>query len=891
MKSNKIILAFSLVFIAETAFATEFGKMQISASPYIPRIYLSGYGGTNWLGQLDLLAPIFVRDNKNLFLYGQGRLANKEEDSEDNTWVGSFGLGYRQMFGDKQAQTFFSPFILGGYLFADYNNSPIGNNFWTISPGLEAMGNKWDMRINGYFPVGSVKWNDTKYASQMGNYGYTYFTGHEQYDHLFQNTEQAADYGFDAEIGYQIFEVWHTPIKVFLNGYHFSADENINGIGGKITWDPWHYLTLSLNDSYDNAQKNTFTVGLRIKLSVARNYLDQPANDSQLQARLYEPVDRNFGTIGIANTLQSAKTTMDLGPQLETANIWFFAPNNSSAMSSDSKTSQLGTYENPYNSSYLNQITVNQIAQTSGSNPSYLYLAEGTYNTNSNLELHANQNLYGRSEDFTAPATGAARPTIYGALTLDGNNVVDSVNLFNVNQQFADAITVNSGSDNVILNNISVGLTGDDALLNLSETYKTGIYMTNAKVTVNNSTINAYAYGAATPTDNIDAYGVFMLSGGNLNLNNTTIKSSANETGGVKDHNFVGNSFGIAADGLGEHINVANSAIYSYAAGGDSESGNGIGVYIGAGLTGALTTYTVSSNIVNIDQTKILATGDGTDNASGKAYGILFGAYYNLGAGGLVAITIKDNYLTATNSNLEAYGTAHSNPYYSNDNSGNAAAIAIGAEQGDATFDIEYNHITVANSNLLGVGTTLVSPSADSSNGYGIMIGVDEFTLTNLTVANNELTITDHSKIKGEGHTDSGWDDGYGYGIMLGAGIHRDDTSTFKAENNNLAISNGVTITAEAGNSNAYGLFIGCPRIADDPTTYTITNNQIFISADNSSLNNTIEVISKVAKTYGIWIDTGKGNNITVSNTNFASNNNSGAAIHYSDGHEDPWTN
>jgi hypothetical protein len=126
---------------------------------------------------------------------------------------------------------------------------------------------------------------------------------------------------------------------------------------------------------------------------------------------------------------------------------------------------------------------------------------------------------------------------------------------------------------------------------------------------------------------------------------------------------------------------------------------------------------------------------------------------------------------------------------------------------------------------------------------------------------------------------------------MMAAGIHRDDTSTFKAENNNLAISNGVTITAEAGNSNAYGLFIGCPRIADDPTTYTITHNQIFISADNSSLNNTIEVISKVAKTYGIWIDTGKGNNITVSNTNFASNNNSGAAIHYSDGHEDPWTN
>jgi hypothetical protein len=125
----------------------------------------------------------------------------------------------------------------------------------------------------------------------------------------------------------------------------------------------------------------------------------------------------------------------------------------------------------------------------------------------------------------------------------------------------------------------------------------------------------------------------------------------------------------------------------------------------------------------------------------------------------------------------------------------------------------------------------------------------------------------------------------------------RDGNSNATITNNQLEISNGVTITALGGDAtdpsgdkvNSVGIFIGSPRAVNDIGIYTIQNNQVFVTADDSSLDNTIDVISIGGWTYGIWVDAGTGNNITVSNTKFSSNNNTGAAIHYSDGHEDSW--
>jgi hypothetical protein len=891
-KPIKIIIILSSLTATTTIFATEFGKMQIAASPYLPRIYLSGYGGTNWLGQLDFLAPIFVRDDKNLFLYAQGRLANKNEDWQDDTWVGSFGLGYRQML---------SSFVLGGYLFADYNNSPIDNNFWTISPGLEAMSNKWDFRVNGYFTAGTNKWQNNQFASNMGNYDYVYFNGHEQYDHLFQNTEEAAKYGFDGQVGYRVLDIYNTPIKVFINGYHFSTDDNVNGIGGKITWDPWRYLTISLNYSYDNVQENTFTLGLRINLAVSRNYLDHMADNSQLQARLYEPIERNFGTLGIANTVQENKTSVDLGDQTMLNNIWFFNPNTATASSNSGIAD--GTYENPYDAFNLDQKTVDHIANLAGNDKSYLYLSPGSYDANANIELHTNQSLYGRTADFTAPATD--QPVFYGALTLDGNNTVEAINFQNIEEEFATGITIKNGANDVYLNNIIVGNTDDESKINSA--YHTGISMAGANVTIDNSKIYAYAYGRATGNNNMEAMGINMINGGILNIHNSTISSTAHEISDAKD--YTGNGYGIRADGNAETINITDSSIYASGMGGANNSGNGVGIYFGK-LHDNSPTANVIGNTLNLNHTQVEGFGYSSDraaeayvNISGNGYGILFGSNYALETYSIVEyLDVESNQINLTNgSNISAHGEGENLNKQIN-SSNNGYGLVIGVEELPSTnLAIINNNIMLDHSNITAHGNAgTVSTSLDSGNAYGILLGCSEIDFNNtIIITNNKLLVQNNSQITVETTGYYSYSTSSAFGIVLGAGIPYTLGSigsyiTYK--DNTITLKNKVVIDA-AATYETLGIYVG-DRYRGTPASYINTNNIVQVSADNPTLANSITLNTPnaapgIIHSYGIFMDPASdpknAGSLTVTDTVFTSSTTLGYELHGPDGSVTPW--
>ena len=53
---------------------------------YIPRVYLDGYTGTtNLLGKADILAPLYLTANNNLFAYAQGKCGHEDKNWEDNS--------------------------------------------------------------------------------------------------------------------------------------------------------------------------------------------------------------------------------------------------------------------------------------------------------------------------------------------------------------------------------------------------------------------------------------------------------------------------------------------------------------------------------------------------------------------------------------------------------------------------------------------------------------------------------------------------------------------------------------------------------------------------------------------------------------------------------------
>ena len=137
---------------------------------------------------------------------------------------GGAGGGYRKIFNDS--------YLMGGYMLADYNRSPAGNKFWVSSFGVEVLNYSWDLRVNGYIPLGKKRWKTT--------------TG------VYEETAT----GFDAEIGRVLPIFGATGLKLFVGSYHYfmSETDKVFGAEARLVWTLTHFLTVEIRDSYDGTR-------------------------------------------------------------------------------------------------------------------------------------------------------------------------------------------------------------------------------------------------------------------------------------------------------------------------------------------------------------------------------------------------------------------------------------------------------------------------------------------------------------------------------------------------------------------------------------------------------------------------------------------------------------
>jgi hypothetical protein len=455
-KSNYLLILMGCSVLGLRAQADEY------KGSYMPETYISGYGGTGFDGQLDVLAPIYATAKNNLFVYGQGRISLAQNDGYQNTWAGSIGAGYRQVAGNR---------IYGGYLFTDYSSSSFNNKFVTLSPGLESLGSIIDVRVNGYIPLGTKTYATTEFASNMGNYDYTHATGNSYYDHKFTFFDENT-YGADAEIGAKLFSIKHMPIKLFADGYYFASgdySDQVEGIGGRLTFEPTKYLTLEVKDTYDNLHHNIILGGIKVYLNGFRYGLtDTNVDEQPINYRLVDTVERNLGEAAQASPVSSQagndryasapnpspdnNTIYDDGEDyvkydnIEYVGNHFTDPN-----------AKLGSAENPF--PYINQSVADQ-ANQEYSGVEYIMIAGNQrYDNCGNINLYANQSMLGMTPDYSAPAKDDARPMLNGALILNGYNTVDSLELFysvpeNLN---TTGILVVPNSQSIVISNTLVG--------------------------------------------------------------------------------------------------------------------------------------------------------------------------------------------------------------------------------------------------------------------------------------------------------------------------------------------------------------------------------------------------------------------------------------------------
>ena len=471
-KTIKFLLAISSCMLCNAALATNTAQIdnlvKKNLNPYIPHVYLSGYeggGASNWLSKADILAPLLLRDDRNLFIYGQGRYSDYAEYGDSQPYSASFGIGYRQIAEPEDSKCYDKKIfttadklflddsrLFGMYLLVDYANSPSGHKYWDLSPGFETLG-AVDFRINGYIPFKKTYAENNSLTSR-----FSHFTGNDEFFKLYENYEEQG-IGLDAEVGMKLFSVGHMPIKGYVDGYIFATENSgqIKGIGGRITMQPTRYLTFEFKNAYDNVQHNVFMGGIKLYLNALTQGLGNTKVDSQgIKPRLYDPIERNFANIGRAAATPYGHGEKYYRTELNRSHIVFVRDPDINGLEGD------GTYENPYiyGGSEKFQDLVDA-AYTQFADYSYLYLAPGTYDMGTAaISFHSNQAIVGRSADFVTPAV-ANEVTLVGGINLVniGNLKLSNFQLLNREGLFDCGIVIDGVQANAefIFDNVIVG--------------------------------------------------------------------------------------------------------------------------------------------------------------------------------------------------------------------------------------------------------------------------------------------------------------------------------------------------------------------------------------------------------------------------------------------------
>jgi hypothetical protein len=494
------------------------GKAQAGYLP--PRLSLdANAGGSATVGQADLLLSLKGDERRNLYLDPQAAYGTDEQ------WYTDLGLGYRWIQNDAA--------ILGGYIFAGHSQVANQNGFWIANPGIEALGSRWDARINGYIPIGSRQ--DDMGIFRFNQSSRLAFTGHSESlitNYVYGDELQEIGDGVDAKVGYQVLR--GLPLKAYLGAYYFSIPHTNNVRGGAAGLEYWfdHKVKVFANYTYDNLQHSTVVGGL----AVSFGGVDESRADPSLSERLTDPVERYLANLGHGSGIPSQTMLKNLqtgvervlnagnvstlpgggGSQIIANNIAYFSatgsPNGGAGL-----TLANCTFENPCGPADFTQSNVNTLNSLLPSTQMFLanagnpllgaYVAVSGPSGTNPMTLNNGQSVIGTTANYSNLATGAVRPQIFGAFSLMGNNTLDSIVLDNlVGTTTATAIS-STGGQNIMIRNSTIGS---------ATPYGMAMNLTNASVTMQSSTINTTASTVTTLPQTVSVQAGTLLTGSTL---------------------------------------------------------------------------------------------------------------------------------------------------------------------------------------------------------------------------------------------------------------------------------------------------------------------------------------------------------------------------------------
>lgn len=358
----------------------------------------------------------------------------------DGKFAANAGFGFRHLIETG---------IFGANFYYDYRKTK-HRNYNQFGTGLEYLRERFEARLNGYFPFG-------KMGSRFFDLSFDSFQGHNMF---VKRKQEVAMTGVDGEIGYHMNKQ-SSPWDIYgaVGPYYFVRDHK-HAFGGEARllgrYNNWFFWEATY--SYDNLFKNivqgevgfNWNFGPKSEVTLsekAQNNCLDCCDYLILKQRLVQPVIRD--EIIVATNRNKKKVAIDPVTGLP---YYFIFVNNTS--------SSLGTFESPYPTLALAQ------ANSMPSDVIYVMAGNGTTSgMNSGIVLQANQKLLGAGMaqpiattvgTVSIPAFSTANPVITNtsgsAITLASGNQVTG---FNITLPSANGI-VGTNVNNVVVSQTTI---------------------------------------------------------------------------------------------------------------------------------------------------------------------------------------------------------------------------------------------------------------------------------------------------------------------------------------------------------------------------------------------------------------------------------------------------
>lgn len=832
MKPSILATALLTTLLSSVSFATTTNNVDIAANPSAT---FWGLGGTEFIGSGQGLLP-FGGDVNSIF-YGALEAAGSFKKS--NGYSAGIAAGYRNIVNNS--------FILGGYVFADYNRSPEGHNFWVANPGIEALGNVWEFRVNGYIPTTCRHWiGDETLAENLGITQFERAVAHDRFDHLFQEYEEVGP-GIDAEIGRRIPVAKTHNLRIYVGGYHYFMDktDNITGAESRIVYPINNYVSIELRDSYDKIRKNVFMGGIRLTFGGNKDC-------EGIRERLSTPIEHNFGNFASANSIAVGNEFIDTGVEYHLpGSFWYF---DNAAINSNSTGD--GTIEHPFNAidprSY--QIMTNSGA---ASQNIQMYVATGispydlSVMPNQRLLLPYGDSIFGRTDNFKLAAKGNDRPELVGGITAFGSNNINDIQLQSQNNGFGTigALYLN-GAQNVNINDININISE-----NSTDAY--GISEVNSSATINNSvvTVNSSDNSKHGFGINLENSALFVNNNNYIHSTLTSTDNIEGDAGGIVYENnstatISGSNNQIIAEGFGDNshaVGILDKGFGTLILSGNNNHiiANSDGLESRAG--GIVDLGIASTTIISGSNNQVIANAAGLE---GKALGIGELGFLDFGK-----ITISDI-------NKKTIISGNYNQIIAN----SAESDSVGILNGGGLLTIAGNHNLISANSATQIGL-------NECNAGGI-INLGDL----LTISGNHNQISANSAGNATGISTIG-------GPLIISGDHNLISANAAAGSvGAMNVGNMLLISGDDNliSANSTGSAIGIANIGD---ILTITGNDNQISANSVASDaigildaGTVTISGKhnyisahaAANAYGIFLDpTITSPTLSVKNTIF----------------------